>query len=32
MMVFDITDIGSFEDIANKFLPEVTHYTGVSCN
>ena len=31
MILFDITDVGSFEDIAKKWLPEVTHRTGVSC-
>ena len=31
MILFDITDVGSFEDIVKKWLPEVTHYTGVSC-
>ena len=33
MMVFDITKVESFENIADIWLPKVTptHHTGVSC-
>ena len=32
MMVFDITDINSYEDIATKWLPEIEYFTRVSYN
>ena len=31
MILYDITNVDSFEAIAKKWLPEVTTYTGVSC-
>ena len=31
MIFFDITDVASFDAVANRWLPEVTHFMGVSC-
>ena len=31
MILFDITDVDSFDNIPAKWLPEVTQFTRVSC-